>query len=135
MPDMHFSRRSRTALRPPSPERAVGLIAERKEPDVNAIGPRDVRSASKGALRACGSAVAVFALLAGGATTRGPIAPTNGVSIPNQSAISAGTDGLVYFNFTARSVNFSRMACWPLVAPPSARPDDLAPAATKDEGS
>jgi hypothetical protein len=46
-----------------------------------------------------------------GATTQGPITPTNG-SIPNQPGLSAGSDGYVYFNFTAGQVNYSSMACW-----------------------
>jgi PQQ-like domain len=46
-----------------------------------------------------------------GATTQGPITPTN-ASIPNQPGLSAGSDGFVYFNFTAGSVNYTSMACW-----------------------
>ena len=46
-----------------------------------------------------------------GSTTQGPITPTNG-SIPNQPGLSAGSDGNVYFNFTAGSVNYTSMACW-----------------------
>jgi PQQ-like domain len=46
-----------------------------------------------------------------GSTTQGPITPTNG-SIPNQPGLSAGSDGFVYFNFTAGSVNYTSMACW-----------------------
>jgi hypothetical protein len=46
-----------------------------------------------------------------GATTQGPITPTNG-SIPNQPGLSAGSDGYVYFNFTAGAVNYTSMACW-----------------------
>jgi PQQ-like domain len=46
-----------------------------------------------------------------GATTPGPIVPTNG-SIPNQPGLSAGSDGYVYFNFSAGSVSYSSMACW-----------------------
>jgi hypothetical protein len=46
-----------------------------------------------------------------GSTTQGPITPTNG-SIPNQPGLSPSSDGTVYFNFTAGSVNYSSMACW-----------------------
>jgi hypothetical protein len=46
-----------------------------------------------------------------GATSQGPITPTNG-SIPNQPGLPAGSDGFVYFNFTAGQVTYSSMACW-----------------------
>jgi outer membrane protein assembly factor BamB len=46
-----------------------------------------------------------------GSTTQGPITPTNG-AIANQPGLSAGSDGFVYFNFTAGSVTWSSMACW-----------------------
>ena len=46
-----------------------------------------------------------------GSTSQGPITPTNG-SIPNQPGLAAGSDGNVYFNFTAGSVSYTSMACW-----------------------
>ena len=46
-----------------------------------------------------------------GASTQGPITPTNG-TIANQAGLSAGADGFVYFNFTAGSMAYGSMACW-----------------------
>jgi hypothetical protein len=46
-----------------------------------------------------------------GATNEGPITPVNG-SMSNEPGLSAGTDGFVYFNFTAGAFPYSSMACW-----------------------
>jgi hypothetical protein len=44
-----------------------------------------------------------------GSTT--PITPSGG-SIVNQPAVSPGSDGNVYFNFTAGMYTYAAMACW-----------------------
>jgi sugar lactone lactonase YvrE len=45
-----------------------------------------------------------------GATTQGPFAP--GANLPNQPGLTAGSDGSVYFNFTAGQASYTSMACW-----------------------
>jgi hypothetical protein len=92
--------------------KVISLSACGGTPPFNTTGPVCVKVKASAVNGWNASNIQGRTVVAEGASTQGPVAPTNYGGVPDQPGLSAGPDGFVYFDFTAGQVSYSTMACW-----------------------